>query len=154
MSIKITDENYSTYKSVFEVFWTHFSKLLPLDMHEGPSPIKVLNQFEAKGKSYGKRSLQSGIGDLITMTQDFPNTTIEAIDKDLKAKKLPSYSSLKATILDTERKVLKRGKIRNLDEYYIIQELLSDVSRNFTEEEFQKLSSYCSEFEEKSTHGG
>ena len=154
MSIKITDENYITYKAIFEVFWTHYSKFLPPEFNASPSPIDVLNQFEAKGKSFGKRSLQSGIGDLVFMAQDLPNSIIQAIDKDLKDKNLPDFNSFKGAILDSRSKVLKRGKIKNLDEYYIIQELISDMSNGLTEDERQRLSSYIGEFEDKSKHGG
>jgi len=153
MSIKITDENYSTYKAIFEVFWTHYSKLLPTELNVSPTPIDVLNQFEARGNSYGKRSLQSGIGDLVFMAQDVPSIIIQAIDKDLKEKNLPDFNSFKAAILGTQNKVLKRGKIKNLDEYYIVQELISDMSNDLTEDERQRLSSYIREFEDKSKHG-
>lgn len=151
MSIKITDENYNTYKALFEVFWSHYTKLLPPELNVS-SPIEVLNQFEARGKSYGKRSLQSGLGDLVFIAQNVPSNIIQAIDKDLKDKNLPDFNSFKAAILDTPNKVLKRGKIKNSDEYYIIQELISEMSNNLTEDKRKRLSTYISEFEDKSKH--
>jgi hypothetical protein len=153
MSIKITDENYQRYKELFQVFWSHYSLLLPTQS-AGPSPIDVLNRFESKGKSFAKRSLQSGIGDLVFMAQDLPSSTIQAIDNDLKAKGLPDFTSFKNNILDTRSKVLKRGKIKNLDEYYIVQEIVSDMSKELNEDERELLSLYLGKFEMKSKRGG
>ena len=152
MPIKITDENYKTYKMLYEVFWLHYSQLLPFELNKDTSPIKVLDRFEARGKSFAKRSLQSGIGDLVFIARDIPKNIIQAIDKDLKDKNLPNFNSFRAIILDTRRKVLKSRRVRNLEEYYIIQELISDMSNDLTEEERHQLSSYLGKFENKSKH--
>jgi hypothetical protein len=154
MPIKITDENYQTYKELYQVFWSHYSLLLPTQVNAGPSPIDVLNKFESKGKSFAKRSLQSGIGDLVFIAQDVPASTIQAIDNDLKAKGLPDFTSFKNNILDTRGKVLKRGKIKSIDEYYIIQEIVADMSNELKAEERERLSFCLGQFEMKSKRGG
>jgi len=115
----------------------------------GHSPVDVLNHFESKSKSLGRRSLQSGIGDIVFIAQDLPQEIMQAINQDLIARGLPDFGTFKKEVNNTLEKVFKRSKIRNLDEYYIIKEYELDLTNDLSNDQRQLLSSYLSAFEKK-----
>lgn len=150
MAIKITKENYQKYKAIYEIFWNHYSLFLPPDIWNNASPIDFLNKLELKSPSLARRSLQSGIADLVFLAERLPRETLEAIDRDLQAKALPPFEMFKREVSDTPGKVLKRGKIKNLDEYYIIKEYECDMSNDLTEHDRKVLADCLFAFENKS----
>jgi hypothetical protein len=56
---------------------------------------------------------------------------------------------LRKKLNNTLEKVLKRGKIRDLDEYYIIKDYELDLTNHLSDDQRQLLSEYLSAFEKK-----
>jgi hypothetical protein len=154
MNLKITDNNYSQYKQVFKIVWTHYSKHLPPELLAIPSPYDTLVVWEEKNKSLAKKGLKEGLRDIIYMIQEFPPNLISDINEDLLANNLPNLKALKAALKDTLSIVLKRQKINTIDEFYIVKEYAVDLSNDLTLDTRQLLDKYITEFEMSRTKDG
>ena len=56
------------------------------------------------------------------------------IERDLKKRALPPLWKVEAICRNTHKKILRRGEIRNDDEYHMIREFMSDVDWGDPEE--------------------
>lgn len=147
MSIKIDNNNYDTYKKVFSIICKHtFGQLqLPSEFN----PLEILKNWELKSRSLANKGLQAGLNDSLTRVREFPKETYDNIDKELAIEQLPSLMELLGTIQKTINKVLKSKKINNLDQYYIIKEILDDTTFDITITDRENLSIYLMNFELK-----
>lgn len=146
MPLKIDNSNYAVYKSVFEILSRHLTQGMVLS--PDAEPVTVLNKIEKEKPSVAARSLKMGISDSIAWLKHQP-AAFEPIDKALREKKLPHLSKLIAAVNDTINKVLRRGIVRNLQEYYIVAETLSDVENGLGENDNYRLSELLRDFEKK-----
>jgi hypothetical protein len=146
MSLKINDTNFEQYKKAFEIIWRHVSTLPDSNM-QITNPVDVLTRWEKKSKSIAKRGLKEGLRDLIVWLKDFPLDFQEAVNSDLEKNNLPNIKTLQSIISDTINKVLKRKKNKNLDEYYMIKEIIIDQTSDIAKEDRSILDKYMVEYE-------
>ena len=145
--LKITDANYPEYKKIFQIFIEFISAKLPFSL----STANLLNEMEKSNKSIAKRGLKQGLHDFLTGIKDFPKNDQDTLNEKLLNENLPGLWKLISIVNETPAKVLKRGKIRDIDEWYVIKEFLDDTDSEISREERQKLEEYFYEFEMKST---
>jgi len=145
--LKITDENYEDYKKVSGILWQFIAIANNIDPDSEHSPIAVLADWEKKSMSLAKKGLKSGLIDEITMAMDMPLDVKKQIDEQLSAQGFLTFNQLVLTVKDTLQKALKRGKIRNLDEYYLLKELLDSSESDVSELEKRKVEEMLGEFE-------
>lgn len=69
------------------------------------------------------------------------------LNEQLINNRLPSLNTLIETIKDVPQKVLKRGKIKNLQEYNIIKEYLANQTSDISKKDAQQLERIFSDFE-------
>ena len=150
--LKITDENFQEYKQVLEILWKFFisnsSYNSKIDPCGETSPITVLSKWEKKSMTLAKKGLKEGLRDLIGDIIELPFEKREEINNQLAARGFLGLNQLFSIIRDTPQKVLKRGKIKNLDEYYIIKEVLADAESKITTTNQQRLWAIFVEFED------
>jgi hypothetical protein len=147
MMLEITTDNYYLYKRTYEIIWNHYAILSNQDPHTPHSPIKVLENWETKSKSLARRGLKVGLNDLIPQISSLPKNNKIDIDNELKSAGLQPLGILLSTIKNIPEKVLKNGKLKNLEEYYIIKELLSDMTYKLSETDREKLDVIVYDFE-------
>lgn len=135
------------YKQVLEVLWIFKANLIQVDPNVYYSPLKVLDSWEKQSKSIAKKALKIGLNDIITMFIDLDYDAKKNINDRLSAKDLPNFYQLLDTIKDTIQKVLKKGKIKNLDEYYIVKEFIDNQNSDISLVDREKLNSLFIEFE-------
>jgi len=145
--LKVTDDNYDNYKRVFEVLWVFNAKFNKLDPNDANSPLIFLADTEKKSKLLARRSLKSGLTDLIIMSMDLPFDIKKDIGDQLAIHGFSGLNQLISIVRDTLQKVLKRGKIRNHDEYYVLKELLDDSKSNISEAEKRQINALLDSFE-------
>ena len=149
MSFKINKDNYETYKKVLDVFWQlqlrHSNKDIQSTMMEN-SPINVLTRWESeipKSKLYS--GLKQALGDIREL--EYCPKLLAELNADLIADNLPNVYTLLRQISDSVNKVIKRQKIRNIDEYYIIKDVLDDTVSEISDDERILLESALNNFE-------
>ncbi len=147
MSFKITDQNYRVYKRVFEILTDHLFPKELISRFPDAHPVKVLNEWEAKSKTLAKKGLKSGLNDILSNSNEIPFDIISVIDAELIAEKLPGFRILMGVIKGSIQEVLKLKKIKNIDQYYIIKDLLDDTTSEISILERESLSSYLGEYE-------
>ncbi len=146
--LKITNDNYDHYKDIYDVLWSFTETLNGFKYDdESYSPIAVLNSWEKRSKSLAKKGLKTGILDSITMLMDQPANVKNEIENCLINRGLPGFRQLVSIVKDIHQKVLKKGRIANLDEYYIIKELLCDSKTDITETQQIQLQRIYENFE-------
>jgi hypothetical protein len=147
MGIKIIQENYSTYKKVFEVINQRLYKGLNNVLPPETNPIAVLNSWEAKSKAIARRGLQAGLNDCLGSISHYPKETISDINTELEKNLLPSIYILSGIIQKTIKHVLKTKKIKNIDQYYIVKEILDDMASEISVDDRNSLSDFLRDFE-------
>lgn len=145
--LKITDDNYQHYKKIFIVLDSFLWQQSPLS----GSATNVLEQWEERnGLSTAKKALKIGLLDFFSWIKlDKSLAEKQILNQILINQQLPSLWELLAIVNDVPDKVLKRGKIRNLDEWYVIKEVLDDLDSGISHEQRNKLGEYFLEFEMK-----
>ena len=150
---KIADNNYEEYKKIFEIIWHALHKGLSagINLDSVHSPVAVLSNWEKKSMSLAKRGLREGLRESLTMISEMgsPPVLINEIKDQLAAHNLPSLNKLIAVIKETPARVLKKGRINNMDEYYIIKEVICDVDYDITQADRTQLEKLLFEFEFK-----
>lgn len=134
------------------LLWQDLKDILP----ESSNPINVIDEIELKSKSLAKTALQAGLNDILSNLKEYPKQTLEEIDLVLKEDNLPELNSLLDVIQKTINKILKAKKINDVDQYYIIKEVLDTTTSDITEGQRQILSKNLGDFEkstEKITNG-
>ncbi|MEO1218703.1 MAG: hypothetical protein AAFY45_34545, partial [Bacteroidota bacterium] len=84
--------------------------------------------MEKESFSLAKKGLKMGMSDLIQMVNGQSEAFKKELNELLIASDLPSLKRLNAQIKNIAQKVLKRGEIKSESEYYIIKEVLIDLS--------------------------
>ena len=82
----------------------------------------------ARERNRDRAGQKMGMNDLLSHSHHFSATQRAAIDTRLSARGLPSLRSLEVALKGTHVRILKRGKIRTEEEYYVVKEVLTDVS--------------------------
>jgi hypothetical protein len=84
------------------------------------------------------------------MLNDSPALAAD-VDADLIANNLPNVRTLKGLVSDSVNKVINRQKIKNIDEYYIIKEMIDDTVSNISHENRNLLTKLLGDFERQTT---
>jgi hypothetical protein len=145
--LKINDANYETYNRVFKILWMFQAEAIGIDPDIECSPIKVLENWEKEGMSTAKKGLKEGLNDILTMCMDLPGEIQKKINEKLLDNQLPGFNDLIATIKEVPQKVIKRGKIKNLEEYYVIKEFVVNPNSSVSETDRELLNKIFEDFE-------
>ncbi len=145
--LKITSDNYLFYKQIAEVIWKFISAKNPYTIPEEADPVNRLNKLESESQAKARTGLRLMLDDLFSMQDDASPEQREALEGELRKAGLPSLSELLAEVKQVPAKVLKRGKIRNEREWYVITELLSRTNAPISAAEREKLGQLSVTFE-------
>jgi len=91
--------------------------------------------------------------DMLEMTRDLHPDGVGAADKFLVSASALSLTEMRRRVWRVIPKVLARGRIRSIDEFYVIKNVLDDDGENLSDEERARLDEMRSEFETRSPHG-
>ena len=67
---------------------------------------------------------------------------VGALDRRLAGKGLPSLTEMRSRVWRTIPKILKRGRIRNDEEYYLLKEKVIDMADTTLDEESRKFADH------------
>lgn len=121
----INSNNYQLYKSTFEAILSFLIErnkdLAALLNHKDHGVLKRLNEVEKQKGSQKFASLKIGLSDMLTWLSHLPEEYSTEINSRLINSGLISIASIKNEIKGIDKKVIKRGYIKNDEEYYIIK---------------------------------
>lgn len=110
---------------------------------------EMLAGLKGKERSGISSGVKQSVNDLLHMVDMLPLEKYEAIEAALAAKSLPSLGKMEAALSRKHVGILKRGLIRNEEEYYLVAEMLSDMTTDLTSAQRKKLGSMTAKYEEK-----
>ena len=145
--IKISKSNYEFYKGIFKVIWAFEAKYAKVDPNADFSPLNVLQNWEKESAAKARRGLKEGLRDSLTQLKDLPKELKMELNNNLTSNNFPSLNILTSQIRNVPKKVLQKGQIKNLNEYYIVKEVLDNVDYDITESERTELNKIFGEFE-------
>lgn len=153
--LKITDTNYELYKKVFICIHEFTMRGFPSQLNADWSAVNVLKDWEQKNRALAKKGLRIGLNDLLGgMVNEISEDDKMLLHKKLVDEGLPGLWQLMALVKNVPAKVLKRGKINNLDEWYVINEVLSAIDSPISGEERKKLGELSGDFEDRQRRMG
>lgn len=88
------------------------------------------------------------------MSRDFSPEAVRNADTHLVAAGTLSLTEMRRRIWRVIPKVLERGRIRNVDEYYVVKNTLDDDGDALSDEERDRLDHLRFEFEERASRSG
>ena len=97
--------------------------------------------------SKARSGLGMAISDTLEMSWDMPTEEVQAIDAEFKTKGILPLSELRRRYSRKFKAVLKRERIRNEEEYYLVAGILASFTGDATEEERERLEALVSDFE-------
>ncbi|MCF3648204.1 hypothetical protein [Synoicihabitans lomoniglobus] len=139
--MKLTPEKMASW------FFTAFPAQFPAGEEE-----KWLNQFsQLKGRERRNAvaGMKQGVNDVLTMARHLPTEARTEIDSALAVKDLPSLRKMEAGLKKKHRTILKRGRIKNEEEFYLVAEILSDLEFDVTDFERTQLEKIALDFDQR-----
>lgn len=129
MSLKIDDDNYQTYKKVFEILCRHLHKEIRAVLPADTDPVTILTAMESKNKSIAKRGLKAGLLDIISEIKEHPKTTISDVNADLEKNGLPNVNKLTGIIRDSLKKFCRQKKLKTLTSIMLLRSCSTTLFR-------------------------
>jgi hypothetical protein len=99
----------------------------------------VLARQEKESMALARRGLGMAINDVLEMLRDLPPAELIACDAALRARGAFTLSELRQRYSSHYARLMKRGKIRTEEEYYLAQGIVSDMAFPLSEAERRTL---------------
>lgn len=122
MMATLPDDEYQGLKKFMGLFyeWFEAKPNHPPEIH----PVTVLEGFERRSLSQAKRGLAMAVNDCIEVSADWPPERVAAVDQELLKSGAPSLSMVRAKYSRKYIKILRRGVLKSLEEYYLVKGIL------------------------------
>lgn len=142
---KIFQPEYQDLKAFF-VAWNEEFPPSP-SLRPEHHPVAVLNLMESQSESRARAGLGMAINDILEESWSFSPSRVAAIDARFRNKGILELSQLRRRYSRQFRGILKRGKIANEMEYYLVQGILASFTADAAEDERRLLEDYSAGYE-------
>lgn len=141
--VSTTSEEYKLLKASFAAL---FELVAPkIDLPPEKHPIAVLEAMEKSAPGNAIKGLTMALNDFVEDTLSWPHKKVAEVDQQFAAAGLFTLSQLRERYSRAFRKVIKRGKINNMEEYYLLKGILNGSPTRG--EESEKLEAILTSFE-------
>lgn len=113
-------------------------------------PLAVMKVLEKKSISQARRGLQMAINDCVEVSSNWSPELIAAADKRFLSNGAPSLSQVRVKYSKIYLKVLKRGGIKSLKEYYLVKGVLDGGGLEPGAGEAKQLATMLADYESRS----
>ena len=148
MPRKMSEEREKEFDDLarfLEFYCTRIEGISP-DRPEHPS--RGLERFVADvGKSKAMPGLKQAINDVIEATIYLTSESLKRIDDELHKQGIVTLSELRRRHSVNYRRILKRGRIKDDTEYYLITGVLCDVDNGISDVDRDFLSKLVAQYE-------
>ena len=97
-------------------------------------PINVLEAMEKKNKKAAVMGLRQAVNDCVERSFDLEHAEVEGLDAELRSYGIVTLSELRRRYSKGYAKILKRGRIKNETEYYLMVNVANDPTEKAHEE--------------------
>jgi hypothetical protein len=147
---KISEPEYAELKAFF-VEWEHEfppSPSLPAEHY----PVAALNDMERQSRSRARLGLGMAINDILEESWSFSPARVAELDAKFRGKGVLQLSELRRRYSRQFRGILKRGRIRNETEYYLVQGILASFTTDASEDERRLLEDFSAAYGARFDH--
>ena len=110
-------------------------------------PIAGLEALEKKSMKMAFAGLRQTINDCVEMSLHFDHEEVEKLDSQLRSRGIVTLSELRRRYSKSYAKIMKRSRIKNETEYYLLRNVLFDPTEK-TSDERKLLEKLISDYEE------
>ena len=97
-------------------------------------PIASLEALEQKSKKMALNGLRQAINDCVEMSSRFDPAEVQKLDSQLRSHGTVTLSELRRRYSKGYAKIVKRARIKNETEYYLVRNVLDDPTEKTPEE--------------------
>ncbi|AMJ74695.1 hypothetical protein AVL57_12435 [Alteromonas stellipolaris] len=115
-------------------------------IHPSNCLVEIVNKF---GKSKALQGLKQAINDTLEDTASWDSNTVSELDEQLRDNGTITLSTLRTRYWSKYKSILKRGKIKNETEYYLIRGLECELDNGIPQEQRTLLAELVRDFEER-----
>jgi hypothetical protein len=142
---KISEAEYAELKAFFIAWEQEFPP--PPELPAEEYPVAVLEQMERKNQSSARLGLGMAINDILEESWDFPASDVAEIDAKFHRNGILQLSELRRRYSRQFRGILKRGRINDDTEYYLVQGILASFTADAGEDERRLLEDFSRAYE-------
>jgi hypothetical protein len=95
--------------------------------------------------------VKQAVGDQLEMTRELPQETVRLADEFLATTGALSLTEMRRRVWRVVPKVLERGAIRTIDEFYVVKNVLDDGGHDLSHDDRARLETMRFEFETRPT---
>ena len=137
---------YLELKAFLRFFSERYFNLSTLEPHL--RPLAILEGTEREAPARAASGLRMAVNDCVEMSSHWPPQQVSSLDAELRPKGLVTLSQVRQRYWGRYAAVLKRGRIRNDVEYYVVQGVLADQALGMDINERERLQALASAYEE------
>ena len=142
----VQQDDYEELKRCFAALWP---LVLPIPETLEPEnyPMAVLERTEKISRKNAASGLAMALNDVIEMSMDWSADRVVEVDRQLSSSGLITLSELRRRYSRGYKRIVKRGRIKSFEEYYLIKGMADGNCPD--EDELQKLVRLMDDFEGK-----
>jgi hypothetical protein len=124
--------DYATMKAFLAFYTERYANLERLPPEAWP--IACLERLEGMGKTMAVKGLRLAINDYLDQSLIFDHKEVERLDSELRARGIVTLSELRRHHSKAYARIMKRGRIKNDTEFYLVRNVLDDPAEKTAEE--------------------
>jgi hypothetical protein len=133
----------------FFAFWVTYIKPKLTPRLPPSQALKALVAIEAKyGRSKALQGLKQAVGDILEMTSAFHGEPLRLLDDILRSRGLVTLTALHRRQSSKYKSILRRGRVRDETEYYLLSAIANDMTLDLPKQERQTLDRLLHTFEQ------
>jgi hypothetical protein len=148
MARQMSPEREREYVELFAYLDFFATNVRGIDPVNPIHPTNVGKRIVAKyGRSKALDGLKQAANDTVEYLRDEPHEYIQRLDATLRNSGIVTFSDIRRRYASSYKRILKRGKIREETEYYVIVGVLADSPSRADPQEQQHLSQLVADYE-------
>jgi len=139
---------YGELKRFFTHWETHLTPFRVFELDHPHHPLNMLAGFESQlGVSRALTGLRQAVNDVLEGCEDFSPEQISLADASLAKAGAPTLTQLWQRRSRQYKAILRRGRIRNDTEFYLVTSILSDTASQVPRQEQDLLGNMVASYE-------
>lgn len=123
---------YAELKDFFSFFAERYLRVDNLPPEK--QPIASLKALEKKSVKMALNGLRQAINDCVERSRPFNHLEVEKLDSELRTRGIVTLSELRRRYSKDYARIVKRGELKDETQYYLVRNVLSDLTEQAPEE--------------------
>ncbi|MDH2381955.1 hypothetical protein [Bradyrhizobium sp. CER78] len=139
--------NRSEYAQLKNFFSFYVERYMPMEsLPPEKHPLAVLEAIEKKSPRLAFQGLRQAINDCVERSSSFDPAEVANLDAELISRGIITLSELRKRYSRGYANILKRGRIKNDTEFYLLQNVINDPTEK-SPDELELLAKLLSDYE-------